>query len=208
MDGITQFLRDLVEVRKSGLSPEKSIEALSNRDYKGFSRYLRNISTKINWGYPLRQIYDEFAGKVKNWLALINIYLLIDTIEVGGGTEKSIESLAEFSEATKQLEAEKRAILMPLVIVPYIGAALLTGTTVMFMSFFTSSNLGIRVPYIMLYKTLLTPLALHSFTLGLVTGKITSGRVSAGFKHAILLCLVALGGIWAVSNMNMGGGLI
>jgi hypothetical protein len=40
--------------------------------------------------------------------------------------------------------------------------------------------------------------------LGLVSGKITSGRVSAGFKHSILLSLVSLGGIWLVSNMNMG----
>jgi flagellar protein FlaJ len=207
-DGITQFLRDLVEVRKSGLGPEKSIEALAARDYKSFSRYLKDISTKINWGYPLKQIYDEFATKVTNWLALVNIYLLIDTMEVGGGTEQSIESLAEFSEASKQLEAEKRAVLMPLVIVPYIGAALLTGTTVMFLGFFTGSNLGVSVPQILLYKTLLTPLAIHSFTLGLVTGKITSGRVSRGFKHAVLLSLVALGGIWAVSNLNLGGSLI
>lgn len=205
LNGVTQFLRDMVEVRKSGLSPEKSITALSHKDYKGFSRHLRDISTKINWGYPLRQIYGEFAARVKNWIALVNIYLLIDTIEVGGGTEQSIETLAEFSESTKQLEAEKRAVLMPLVIVPYIGAALLTGTTVMFLGFFTGSNLGISVPTAMLYKTLLTPLAIHSFTLGLVSGKITSGRVSAGFKHSILLSLVSLGGVWLVSNMDVGG---
>jgi flagellar protein FlaJ len=208
MVGITQFLRDLVEVRKSGLSPEKSIEALSVRDYKSFSRHLKDISTKINWGYPLRQIYDEFAANVKNWLALINIYLLIDTIEVGGGSENSIESLAEFSESTQQLELEKRAALMPLLIVPLIGAALLTGTTVMFLGFFTGSNLGISVPVEHLYQTLLTPLAIHSFTLGLVTGKIVSGRVSAGFKWSILLSLVSLGGIWAVANLNLSGGLI
>ena len=206
--GITQFLRDLVEVRKSGLSPEKSLEALSTREYGGFSKYLKDISTKINWGYPLRQIYDEFSSKIKNWLALVNIYLLIDTMEVGGGTEQSIETLAEFSESTQQLEAEKKAVLMPLIIVPYIGAALLTGTTVMFLGFFTGSNLGVSVPQIMLYRTLLTPLAIHSFTLGLVTGKIVSGRVSNGFKHATFLSLVSLGGIWAVSNLNLGGGLI
>ncbi len=206
--GITQFLRDLVEVRKSGLSPEKSIDALSNREYKGFSRYLKDINTKINWGYPLRQIYEEFSTKIKNWLALVNIYLLLDTLEVGGGSERSIESLAEFSEVSKQLDAEKKAVLMPLVIVPYIGAALLTGTTVMFLGFFTGSNLGVSVPQVMLYRTLLTPLSIHSFTLGLVTGKIVSGRVSAGFKHALILSLVSLAGIWLVSSMDMAGGLI
>ena len=207
-DGITQFLRDLVEVRKSGLSPERSFEALAPRDYGRFSTYLRDISTKINWGYPLRQIYEEFESRVTNWLALVNIYLLIDTMEVGGGSEQSIESLAEFSESSQQLEQEKRAVLMPLIIVPYIGAALLTGTTVMFLGFFTGSNLGVSVSQVTLFRTLLTPLAIHSFTLGLVTGKIVGGRVSSGFKHAIFLSLVSLGGIWAVSNLNLGGGLI
>ena len=207
-DGITNFMRDLVEVRKSGMSPEKSIAALASRDYKGFSRYLKDISTKINWGYPIKQVYEEFASKVNNWIALVNIYLLLDTIEVGGGTVDSIESLAEFSESSKQLEAEKRAVLMPLIIVPYIGAALLTGTTVMFLGFFGGSNLGISIQQVMLYRVLLTPISIHCFTLGLVTGKIVSGRVSAGFKHAVILSLVALGGIWLVSSMEMSGGLI
>ena len=208
LQGITHFLRDLVETRKSGLSPERCIHALANRDYGAFSKYLKTISMKLNWGYPLRKIYDEFRYTIKNWLALVNIYLLIDTIEVGGGTEKSLETLANFAESTKQLEDEKQAVLLPLTIVPYIGAALLTGTTVMFLQFFTNmSGLGVSVAHVTLYRVLLTPLALHSWVLGLVTGKIVSGRVSAGFKHSILLTLVSILGIWGVSNMSMGSGM-
>lgn len=204
--GINQFLRDLVETRKSGLSPERCIHALSNRDYGSFSKHLKKISMKLNWGYPLRTIYEEFKDNVRNWLALVTIYLLVDTIEVGGGTEESLESLAKFAESSKKLEDEKSAVLMPLTIVPYIGAALLTGTTVMFLQFFTNmGSMGVSVATVSLYKVLLTPLALHSWVLGLVTGKIVSGRVSAGFKHAILLTLVSLLGIWTVSNIAMGG---
>jgi len=207
LEGINQFLRDLVETRKSGLGPERCIHALSTRDYGAFSKHLKTISMKLNWGYPLRKIYEDFRGSLRNWLALINIYLLIDTIEVGGGSEESLETLAKFAESTKQLEDEKKAVLMPLTIVPYIGAALLTGTTVMFLQFFTSmGSLGVSIAHVTLYKVLLTPLALHSWVLGLVTGKITSGRVSAGFKHSILLTLVSIGGVWAVSNLSMGGG--
>jgi flagellar protein FlaJ len=208
LNGINHFLRDLVETRKSGLAPERCIHALANRDYRGFSKHLKLISMRLNWGVPLREIYEDFRSNVSNWLALINIYLLIDTIEVGGGTEESLETLARFAESTKQLEDEKKAVMMPLTIVPYIGAALLTGTTVMFLDFFSNmSGLGVSVATVELYKTLLTPLSLHSFALGLVTGKIVSGRVSAGFKHALLLTLVSLGGIWAVSNISLGGGL-
>ena len=63
LSGINSFLRDLVETRKSGLAPERCILALTNRDYGAFSKYLKIISMKINWGYPLRQIYEEFKEK-------------------------------------------------------------------------------------------------------------------------------------------------
>jgi flagellar protein FlaJ len=208
LHGINQFLRDLVETRKSGLSPERCIHALSDKDYGAFSGHLQSISMKLNWGYPLRKIYEEFRDTVQNWLALVNIYLLVDTIEVGGGTEESLETLAKFAESTKQLDDEKKAVLFPLTIVPYIGAALLTGTTVMFLQFFTNmGGMGVSIAEITLYRVLLTPLALNSWVLGLVTGKIVSGRVSAGFKHAIFLTLVAIGGIWMVSNLSMGASL-
>jgi len=163
------------------------------------------INMKLNWGYPIRQIYGEFRGKVRNWLALMNVYLFIDTLDVGGGSVESLESLASFAETSKRLEDEKRALLMPLTIVPYIGIALLVGSTVMFLSFFAGANMGVSIASAMLYKTLLTPLCLHAFTLGLVTGKMTSGRVSAGFKHSIVLVLVSIGGVWAVAYMGSGG---
>ena len=208
LDGINNFLRDLVETRKSGLAPERCIHALAGRDYGAFSKYQEIISMKIHWGYPLRKIFVEFRQKIKNWLALVNIYLLVDTIEVGGGTEQSLETLANFAESTKHLEDEKSAVLMPLTIVPYIGAALFTGTTILFLQFFTNmSTLGVSIAQVTLYRTLLTPLGLHTWILGLVTGKIVSGRVSAGFKHSILLTIVSILGIWAVSNLSFGGGI-
>ncbi|RLI34627.1 hypothetical protein DRO66_08515 [Candidatus Bathyarchaeota archaeon] len=205
--GITLFLRDLVETRKSGLSPERSIEELSSRDYKGFSKHLQTISLRLSWGFPIRQIYAEFRTKVQDWLSLISIYLLIDTIAVGGGTEQSLETLAAFAQTSEQLDNEKRATLMPLGLVPYIGAGLLTGTTVMFLNFLTGmSFMGISVPYVDLFNILLPPLLLHSFILGIVAGKIMRGRTSAGFKHSLVMVLVALGGIWVMSNMSFSMG--
>jgi flagellar protein FlaJ len=206
--GITQFLRDLVETRKSGLSPERCIEDLSSRDYQAFSKHLRNMSLRLSWGYPIRQIYQEFRAKVRDWLSLINIYLLIDTIEVGGGSEESLETLADFAKTTEQLEAEKRAMMLPLGLVPYIGAGLLTATTVMFLNFLTGmSVMGVSIPYVDLFNVLLPPLLLHSFIIGIVAGKIISGRASAGFKHAMIMVLVAIAGIWIMSNMSFSFGI-
>jgi len=204
LDGVTNFLRDLVENRKTGLSPERSIQSLADRDYGKFSRYLKLMSAEISWGIPLRQIFSDFKTRVKNWICLVNLYLLIDTIEVGGGTEESLEILAEFAEETRELETERRSQLAPLFLVPYMGAGILTITTLMLLQLFTNMSVigGTMIATKDLTKMLVTPLILHAFILGIVTGKIVAGRVSAGFKHAIVLIIVSIAGIYLAIHMT------
>jgi flagellar protein FlaJ len=204
LEGVASFLRDLVETRKTGLSPERCILALSRRDYGRFSRHIKQMSSELGWGFSLREIFDDFTSRVKNWVSQINMYLLIDTIEVGGGTEESLETLATFSESIEAMEKERRTILLPLLMVPYMGAFLLTATTMMFLQFFTNMTaLGGGIPIISLGQMLLPPLIFHCYMVGLVTGKTVAGKISSGFKHAIFLILTALAGIWLISNINL-----
>jgi flagellar protein FlaJ len=196
LSGVTSFLRDMVETRKTGLSPERCIKSLADRNYGGFSKHLKIMNLRMSWGEPLSVIFEDFSQKIKNWLSLVNVYLLVDAIEVGGGKEESLETLAEFAEATKALDNEKRKLLRPLLFVPYIGAVLLTATVIMLLQFFTGTP-GTQMAMSMaeLNRILLTPLVLHSFMIGLVAGKVSSGRVSSGFKHGIFLAIAALIGI-------------
>jgi len=207
-EGITAFIRDIVETRKTGLGPERCIIAISEKDYGPFTPHLKLISLKLKWGLPIRQIFNEFRANVSNWLSQIVIYFLVDTIEVGGGSEESLETLAEFVERTHHLEQERRGLLMPLSIIPYIGAILLTSTTVIFLSFFQNMTAlgGFGIPIIALNRVLLTPLILHSFVLGLVTGKLgCSNRISAGFLHSTILVIISIMGIWVSANYMTTG---
>jgi flagellar protein FlaJ len=47
--GISNFLRDLTETRKTGLSPEACISNLATRDYGAFSPELKKMSSDIGW---------------------------------------------------------------------------------------------------------------------------------------------------------------
>jgi flagellar protein FlaJ len=203
LDGITTFIRDIVEVRKTGLSPERCIISLSEKDYGAFSKYLSLISMRLKWGAPIHSIFKDFTDKVNNWLSKVIIFFLIDTIEIGGGSRESLETLAEFVERTKHLEQERRSLLLPLIIIPYIGSILLTATTVIFLNFFRSTSAigGMGIPYIMLNKVLLTPLILHSFISGLTSGKLgANNRISAGFIHSTILIIISILGIWFATN--------
>jgi len=171
---ISNFLRDLAETRKTGLSPEKCIESLATRLYGRLTRYLTVVSRQIRWGLPMRTVYDTFSEKVKSWLALINIYLLVDAVEVGGGDVETLDDLANFSEMTSSLEREKTVMLRPLIFIPYVGVAILLFSTIVFLSY-TRSVLGmfakIPVPFAQIATLLLPPLHHRSLHLRVSNGE-------------------------------------
>lgn len=192
--GLTNFLRDLVETRKSGLPPEKCLVYLSRRNYGRFNKILDRIRKGIEWGLPLRKIYEEVTENLDSWLISANLFFLIDTIEVGGGAAETLEAMARFSENSILIEKERKALLRPLIFIPYLGAILLILVSLSFLSFMNDmlSIAGSSLPMVTFVKLLMTPIPLQMYLLGLTAGKISSGRVSGGFIHAILLTIVTL----------------
>lgn len=194
--GINSFLRDLTEVRKTGLSPEKCIESLAHRDYGDFSRELRKISSEISWGVPVKKVIMDFVKRTKSWMTQIVMYLLVETIDVGGGTIAMIESLARFNNLTNEVEKEKKMAVRPYVMMPYFAAILLVATTSMMIGF-TAGTLnvggtGVAKDMTPMITTFTTSCIFHSYLIGIVAGKISEESIAAGFKHGAILVIVAV----------------
>jgi flagellar protein FlaJ len=198
--GITSFLRDLTEVRKTGLSPEKCIESLSRREYGVFSKELRKISSEISWGIPVKKVIMQFLKRTKSWMTQLVMFLLVETIDVGGGTIPMIESLARFNSLTQEVEKEKRMSCRPYIMMPYLASILLVATTIMMLSF-TTGTLGVGAiagdavapkDFSGMKTIFLTSVIFHSYLIGVVAGKISEESVAAGFKHASILVIIAV----------------
>ncbi len=194
--GIVRFLRDLVEVRKTGLSPEKCIVSLANRDYGLFTKYLREIATQISLGFSLTKILERAFKKIRSWRARVFLYVLTEAIEVGGGTPEALENIAHFAELTENLERERSASLRTLIIIPYLGAIVIISSIVLLTSFMSTAAAGI-VAYTVAAKMVVPAAILNVYFMGLVAGKTSAGTVSSGFKHAALLCAISLLTIFA-----------
>ncbi|MEM0313873.1 MAG: type II secretion system F family protein, partial [Candidatus Bathyarchaeia archaeon] len=193
--GVNSFLRDLTEVRKTGLSPEKCIESLVNRDYGEFSKEIRTINSQISWGVPLRKVIMDFVQRTRSWMCQLVMFLLVETIDVGGGTISMMEALTRFNNLTQEVEKEKKMAVRPYIMMPYFAAILLVATTTMMIGF-TSGTLGVAgtsQPKDMsqMINIFVTSAIFHSYLIGIVAGKISEESVSAGFKHAAILVLVA-----------------
>jgi len=195
--GITSFLRDLTEVRKTGLSPEKCIESLAKRDYGVFSKELQKISSEISWGVPIKKVIMQFLTRTKSWMTQLVMFLLVETIDVGGGTIAMVESLARFNSLTQEVEKEKKASVRPYIMMPYLASILLVATTIMMLGF-TTGTLGVAPAEnssqdLEGMKTIfLSSVIFHSYLIGVVAGKISEESVAAGFKHASILVIIAV----------------
>ncbi len=200
-NGVNNFLRDLTEVRKTGLSPEKCIESLSKRDYGTFSPELRKISSDISWGIPIKRVMMDFLKRTKSWMVQIVMFLLVETIDVGGGTIGMIEALSRFNNLTQEVEKEKKMSTRPYVFMPYLAAILLVATTVMMTSFTTGFGLtsvaetataATTNPAAQMTSIFVTSAIFHSFLIGIVAGKISDESIASGFKHAAILVIIAM----------------
>ena len=198
-EGVASFLRDLTEVRKTGLSPEKCIESLAKRDYGVFSKELRKISSEISWGIPLKKVIMDFLNRTRSWMTQIVMFLLVETIDVGGGTIAMIESLARFNNLTQEVEKEKKMAVRPYIMMPYLASILLVATTIMMLSFTTggvipSDFAGAAPPKdnSAIKLIFMTSVIFHSYLIGIVAGKISEESVAAGFKHASILVVIAV----------------
>jgi len=191
ISGITRFMRDLVEIRKTGFSIEKGIIELSRRDYGLFTPYLEKLALYINLGLPLSRVLNWILNKIPVWRGKMLLYMLADAIEVGGGTIDVLETLAWFAESVEALEEEKRKNLRTLLIVPYMGS-ILTAISIIVLAIFLGTQVTVSGAYKLAALTTLPAIVLNSFIMGLVAGKVSAGTIAAGFKHSLALVVTNL----------------
>jgi len=197
-ESMPSFLRDISENRKTGMSPEKSIaQAATRKGYGPFTKILKQIVNQIEWGVSLKKIFMDLRDKLRSWPVLTDFIILIETIEVGGGSSEALDLLAAYSEKIRDIEKNKREMLRPYVVLPFIWTVLMALTFTF--TFYVVTHLPIIRVSGPAFPTMESQLALfssaivfHSWLSGFFIGKVTQGTFAAGFKYSILLAITAL----------------
>jgi flagellar protein FlaJ len=190
--GIAAFLRDYTEARKAGLSTEKIISVLAGYNYGRFSKYLKRINWLIETGVPAREAIQVFMKSTKSWLSKVYMYLLVETIDVGGATAAASEALASFATATESIEKERRMSTKMLLFIPYIMTGMYLVVVSMLMRMLAGSIPFPAANASTMNVLLLFSVVFNSLCSGLVTGKIAEETVAAGFKHVFIMTLLSL----------------
>ncbi len=200
-NALPSLIRDVTEARRTGLSPEKSIvHAVTRRGYGAFTPDLRRMMNQIEWGVPLRTIYKDLAHWVKSWPVIVNFYILVETVEIGGGDANTLGILAEFSEKVRTIERNQRNMLMPYIILPFIWTILMVFTVTFTINTLSSipalalgsfTNAVLSEGIISNSSIIEAGIIFHSWLSGFFIGKVSEGNFASGFKFSALLSLTA-----------------
>ncbi|MEM4717410.1 MAG: type II secretion system F family protein [Desulfurococcaceae archaeon] len=187
---MADLLRDISEVRKTGLSPERCIVLVSSRNYRSLTPVVERASSALSIGLSLEEALRKALKGIKEWFVIASFRFLADSIIVGGGTPEVIDTLARFTQVLSELEEETRKRMKTQVILPYIGAMLLASMPVIILYMLLSlARIPISAVSPMVLVLTLGSL-LNSYIMGIVAGKASQTTIAAGFFHAIVLTII------------------
>ncbi|MEM0075745.1 MAG: type II secretion system F family protein, partial [Conexivisphaerales archaeon] len=193
---LPDFIRDVAEGRKIGLSPEMSIEQLVNKGYGLLSSPVRKMGSQLSWGLSLDKVMKSFVNQVNSWLAKVVGTLMLEVVDAGGGMVQSFSELADFTRKVQEFENDLKASLRPYIMVIYMAGLMIVITTFLMVYLMTqpaissygASSLGGAVSPTVI-EELLVATIFESWVVGFVAGKMGSGSLANGFIHAFILVI-------------------
>ena len=206
-NNIPHLIRDIADAGRSGMTLTRAIEISAERDYGPLTKEIKRLIAKISFRVPLERALQFFADRTGTMLSRRTSMLVAEANKSGGDIQESMESVAKHVQEIQYLERKRRATLRPFIGVMYISFAVFLVTVYLLISSFfkqlANTNFGsgggtigsvgfnfISLPLPKITAVFLYMAMIEALFAGLVGGKMASGYLKDGLKHAILLMLI------------------
>ena len=109
---LPNFLRDLTEEVRSGMTLNKAIQMCSDIDYGKLSKEVKKMYYQLTWGVPLADVLKMFSDRVKESdLIRRSIDILMESHRSGGDIISTMESVARDSTLVKEMDKERKSAM-------------------------------------------------------------------------------------------------
>ena len=202
------FLRDLAEYWKGGLSMTVAIQTLAKGEYGNLNEDVNKMASQISWGISFGEVLDMFTERVTSPI-VTRAVRMVDEANRAGGRISDILLAASFdAREIKALETERRQEVGSYVTVIYasffvylgiilvlaqtfipaiVDSAAATGST----GSMSIGNLTIReMNEVWISTIFLYSLVVQGIGNGLAAGFMSNGRLYSAFNRASFLLLV------------------
>ena len=207
------FLRDMAEYWKGGLSMTVAVQTLVKSEYGALNDEVKKMSDQLSWGIKFSDVIKQFADRVGTPLVKRAITLIAEADRAGGKISDILVTAANDSREIKFLEGERtRAIGSYIAVIwtsyfVFLGVITLLGK--IFIPAIAKSNSGdegggdsgganignmtIRTIDPLFFVTVFYyGVTMQAIGNGSMAGLMANGRFSAGFKHSGMMIIAAL----------------
>ena len=207
-DKFPDFLRDLAEYWKGGLSMTVAIQTLAKGEYGNLNEDVNKMASQISWGISFGEVLDMFTERVTSPI-VTRAVRMVDEANRAGGRISDILLAASFdAREIKALETERRQEVGSYVTVIYasffvylgiilvlaqtfipaiVDSAAATGST----GSMSIGNLTIReMNEVWISTIFLYSLVVQGIGNGLAAGFMSNGRLYSAFNRASFLLLI------------------
>ncbi|OYT42466.1 MAG: hypothetical protein B6U88_03290 [Candidatus Aenigmarchaeota archaeon ex4484_56] len=203
-DSFPQFMRDLVESIRAGMTLPQAIDSISKNDYGKLNPYVKRLNAQLQWGIPFGKAFLKFTRSTKSPLIGRIGSTIIESHRFGGNLTDVFEAISTTTIEIERLREERKLYLNSQLISSYIIFFVFLGVIIGLEKFLvpTLSNISVKeltlgtvtsTDIALEYKSIFRNLIiLQGLFAGLVIGKMSEGALSAGIKHSLFLLVIGL----------------
>ena len=207
------FLRDLAEYWKGGLSMTVAVQTLATSEYGALNDEVKKMSDQLSWGIKFSDVIRQFADRVGTPLVQRAIALIAEADRAGGKISDILVTAANDSRELKFLEGERRRAIGSYIAVIWTSYFVFLGVIVTLAVVFipaiagsnssgedggdsggqTIGNMTIRnIDPLFFLTVFYYGVTMQAVGNGTMAGLMSTGRFSTGFKHSGMMILVSL----------------
>jgi len=205
------FLRDLAEYWKGGLSMTVAIQTLANSEYGALNDDVKKMANQISWGIAFEVVIHQFAERVGTPLVKRAISLITEANRAGGKISDILVTAANDSREIKFLEGERARVISSYIAVIWVSYMVFLLVIIMmgkiFIPAIAGSNAGdsgdeggasignmqIRSIDALFFITVFYyGVTMQALGNGTMAGLMATGRITTGFKIAGQMIVVGL----------------
>ncbi len=207
-DKFPDFIKDLAEYWKGGLSMTTAIDTISRGEYGALNKDVRQMATQISWGVSFEDVLRLFADRVKTPLVERSVMMVNEANKAGGSISDILLTAAADAREIRYLKDDRKKNLGMYNLVIYVSFAVYLAVIIIiagvFLPAIAEANIGGggegagQIGGLTVQK--INPLDINiifwgstivqAIGNGMMAGVMTDGTFSSGAKHGSLMLLI------------------
>ena len=117
----SEFLLDLAEYWKVGLSMTTAISTIAQGEYGALNKQIKKMSTQISWGVAFNDVLRNFTEDIPTRIVARSVSLVLEANKAGGKISDVLVTAAKDAAEIKWLQKERQKGVFMYVIVIYLS---------------------------------------------------------------------------------------